>query len=82
MAWSAGVRIADAAWPAVRSQHWRQPLRDAVEFVKRHVDSLYATMAAEVLADPHDALKQSIRLAIDPESRCHRGVFYAPRAER
>ena len=34
------------------SQHWRQPLRDAVEFVKRHTDSLYATMAAEMLANP------------------------------
>jgi Domain of unknown function (DUF3536) len=47
------------------SQHWRTPLREAVEFVKRHVDSLYATMAAEVLADPREALRQSIRMAID-----------------
>ena len=49
------------------SQHWRQPLRDAVEFVKRHVDSLYETMAAELIADPHEALKRSIRPAIDPD---------------
>ena len=47
------------------SQHWRQPLREAVEFVKRHADSLYATMGAEMLANPHEALKHSICLAID-----------------
>lgn len=49
------------------SQHWRQPLREAVEFVKRHVDSLYATMAGELVAGPHEVLKRSIRLAIDPD---------------
>src|SRR5262249_19719532 len=48
------------------TQHWRTPLRDAVEFVKRHADSMYGTLAAEVLADPRQALKESIRLAIDP----------------
>jgi alpha-amylase/alpha-mannosidase (GH57 family) len=48
------------------SQHWRYPLRETVEFVKRHVDSLYASMATELLADPAPALKESIRLAIDP----------------
>jgi alpha-amylase/alpha-mannosidase (GH57 family) len=47
------------------SQHWRQPLREAVEFVKRHADTLYSSLAGEVLADPRQALKESIRLAID-----------------
>jgi alpha-amylase/alpha-mannosidase (GH57 family) len=56
-----GCRLTDGT-----SQHWRQPLREAMELVKRHADSLYATLAAEVLADPGEALKQSIRLAIDP----------------
>ncbi len=37
-----------------------------MEFVKRHVDLLYDKLAAEILTDPLSALKQSIRLAIDP----------------
>ncbi len=57
-----GCRLTDGT-----HQHWRTPLREAVEFVKRHVDSLYDKLAAEVLADPLGALKQSIRLAIDPD---------------
>ncbi len=48
------------------SQHWRYPLRETVAMVKRHADSLYGALAAELLADPHGALKESIRLAIDP----------------
>ncbi len=48
------------------SQHWRLPLRETVEFVKRHVDSLYANLAGETVAEPMHTLKQSIRIAIDP----------------
>jgi alpha-amylase/alpha-mannosidase (GH57 family) len=55
-----GCRLA-----ADSSQHWRRPLREAMEFVKRHADSLYASMAAEVMTDPHQALKESIRLSVD-----------------
>jgi alpha-amylase/alpha-mannosidase (GH57 family) len=47
------------------SQHWRQPLREAVEFVKRHVDLLYEREAAQLFAAPFEALKESVRLAID-----------------
>ena len=47
------------------SQHWRRPLRQAMEFVKRHVDSVYEKEAGDLVADPMTALKQSIRLAID-----------------
>jgi alpha-amylase/alpha-mannosidase (GH57 family) len=47
------------------SQHWRQPLREVADFVKRHVDALYDKEAGELLAAPFEALKQSIRIAID-----------------
>jgi uncharacterized protein DUF3536 len=49
------------------SQHWRSPLREAVEFVKRHTDTLYDTQAGELLANPRQALRESIRLAIDTD---------------
>jgi hypothetical protein len=48
------------------SQHWRFPLRETVAMVKRHADSLYADLAAELMVDPRQALKESITLAIDP----------------
>ncbi|HLH77005.1 MAG TPA: DUF3536 domain-containing protein [Candidatus Binataceae bacterium] len=48
------------------SQSWRAPLREAMEFVKTQVDTVYAREAASVLADPRAALLESIGLALDP----------------
>jgi|SRR5579875_554001 alpha-amylase/alpha-mannosidase (GH57 family) len=61
------------------SQHWRGPLREAMEFVKRHADALYDSLAAEVLTDPRQALRESIRLAIDPDAATVE-QFFARRA--
>jgi len=47
------------------SQEWRGPLREAMEFVKHHVDSVYDRFAAPLVDDPIGALKASIQLAID-----------------
>src|SRR5579885_238210 len=57
------------------SQHWRYPLREAVEFVKRHVDTLYDSLAGELLANPRQALRESIRLAIDTDPAVSEELF-------
>jgi alpha-amylase/alpha-mannosidase (GH57 family) len=49
------------------NQEWRGPLREAMDFVKAHIDIIYDRFAAELVADPLAALKQSIRLAIDSD---------------
>ncbi|SRR5579875_140655 len=57
------------------SQHWRYPLREAVDFVKRHADTLYDSIAGELLADPRQALRESIRLAIDRDPAAGEEMF-------
>jgi hypothetical protein len=57
------------------SQRWRGPLREAMEFVKRHVDGIYMQEAGRCLADPLSALKESIRLAIDPDPAAAEAFF-------
>jgi hypothetical protein len=49
------------------SQEWRAPLREAMDFVKNHADSIYDRFAAPLVEDPAAALRDSIRLAIDPD---------------
>jgi Domain of unknown function (DUF3536)/Glycosyl hydrolase family 57 len=44
------------------SQHWRGPLREAMEFVKNHTSSVYDRFAAEMVPNPHSALMESISL--------------------
>ncbi|MGH7907310.1 MAG: DUF3536 domain-containing protein, partial [Candidatus Binataceae bacterium] len=46
-------------------QGWRAPLREAMEFVKRHADSIYDKFAGQIVKDPFGALKQSMSLT-DP----------------
>lgn len=48
------------------SQEWRGPLRAAMEFIKGHADLVYDRFAAPIVSDPAAALKESIRLFIDP----------------
>lgn len=48
------------------SQSWRAPLRAAMEFVKGHIDAVYAREASSLVSNPQAALVESIRLALDP----------------
>lgn len=48
------------------SQEWRGPLRAAIEFIKDHADEVYERFAKPLVADPDAALRESIRLFIDP----------------
>jgi hypothetical protein len=57
------------------SQRWRAPLREAMEFVKRHVDATYAREAGAYLSDLQGALKESIRLAIDTDPAAAEDFF-------
>jgi hypothetical protein len=47
------------------SQHWRAPLREAMEFVMHHAGAVYARFAPALVHDPASALRESIRLAVD-----------------
>lgn len=58
------------------SQEWRAPLRTAMDFVKTHVDLLYDRNAAQLVADPVAALKQSIRLAFDANPAIHEEFYF------
>jgi hypothetical protein len=49
------------------NQDWRRPLREAMDFVRNHVDSVYDRFAAPITPDPMGALRASIRLAIDAD---------------
>ncbi len=46
-------------------QQWRRPLREAMEFIKNHADSIYERFAPELVGDPIAALKESIRIMVD-----------------
>jgi len=49
------------------SQEWRAPLRAAMEFIKDHADDVYERFAKPLAADPDAALRESVRLFIDPD---------------
>lgn len=48
------------------SQEWRRPLFDAMEFVKNHALAIYDRFAAPLVKDANAALKESVRIFIDP----------------
>ncbi|MFZ0887447.1 MAG: DUF3536 domain-containing protein [Candidatus Binataceae bacterium] len=58
------------------SQAWRAPLREAMEFVKHHVEMIYDRFAGNLVEDPLGALRGSIRIAIDPNPAVHEEFFY------
>jgi len=58
------------------SQEWRAPLREAMDFVKAHVEQLYDRFAPLLVADPLTALKESIRLAIDANPAVREEFFH------
>jgi alpha-amylase/alpha-mannosidase (GH57 family) len=57
------------------NQAWRRPLREAMEFVKNHADTIYDRFAAPIVEDPFGALKASMRLAIDPNPAIHEEFY-------
>ena len=58
------------------SQHWRQPLREAVALVKRaRRYAVCERWPPKWSADPRQALKESIALAIDPNPATTEGFF-------
>lgn len=57
------------------SQEWRAPLRQAMDFVKNHVDAVYDRFAQQLIADPFDALKESMRVFVDPSDSTQREFF-------
>lgn len=57
------------------SQHWRAPLREAMEFVTNHASAVYDRFAPPLVADPAAALRDSIRLAVDPNPALHEEFF-------
>ncbi len=57
------------------NQQWRSPMREAMDFVKNHVDQVYDRFAALLVAEPMVVLKDSIRLAIDPNPAVREEFF-------
>jgi len=60
---------------AVTTQHWRQPLREAMEFVKYHSSDVYDRFAAEIVSDAMAALMESMRVMVNPDSVISDGFF-------
>jgi len=58
------------------SQHWRAPLREAMEFVKHHTEQIYDRFAEPLVSDSRTALKESIRLAIDANPATREEFFF------
>ncbi|HXW85569.1 MAG TPA: DUF3536 domain-containing protein, partial [Candidatus Binataceae bacterium] len=56
-------------------QEWRGPLREAMRFVKNHVETLYDRFAAPLVKDPETALNGAIRLMIDTDPAAHEAFF-------
>ncbi len=57
------------------SQAWRAPFFDAMEFVKNHVNGVYDRFAPAMVEKPDAALKESIRLFIDPNPAVQEEFF-------
>lgn len=57
------------------NQHWRAPLREAMEFVKRHCAAAYARFAPDLVEEPGSALTESVRLFIDPSPALREEFF-------
>jgi hypothetical protein len=57
------------------AQHWRGPLRAAMEFVMNHAGAVYDRFAPPLVDDARAALCESIRLAVDPNPALHEEFF-------
>lgn len=62
------------------SQYWRGPLREAMEFVMNHAGAVYDRFAPPLVDDAQAALRESIRLAADPNPALHEEFFVHHRA--
>jgi hypothetical protein len=58
------------------TQEWRKPFREAMEFVKNHVEAVYDRFAAPIVKDRgREALDEGILLLIDNNSAVHEEFF-------
>lgn len=57
------------------SQAWRAPFFDAMEFVKNHVKEVYDRFAPPMIEKPGEALRESVRLFIDPNPAVQEEFF-------
>jgi Domain of unknown function (DUF3536)/Glycosyl hydrolase family 57 len=57
------------------NQRWRAPLREAMEFVLNHAGATYDRFAPPLVDDAESALRESIRLAVDPNPAIHEEFF-------
>jgi alpha-amylase/alpha-mannosidase (GH57 family) len=57
------------------SQHWRGPLREAMEFVNNHAANVYDRFAAEIVTDHHGALMESISLLTNTDYALSEAFF-------
>ncbi len=56
-------------------QTWRQPLRDAMEFVNNHTEAVYDRFAPGLVKDHAGALRGAIQLLVDPNPAVHEEFF-------
>jgi Domain of unknown function (DUF3536)/Glycosyl hydrolase family 57 len=57
------------------SQEWRKPFREAMDFVRHHTEAIYDRFAPAIVKDPGTALRDAIRLLIDPNPAVHEETF-------
>ncbi len=60
---------------ASTSQEWRGPFRAAMDFVKNHAEATYDRFAPALVKEHHAALRDGIRLLIDPNPAVHDEFF-------
>jgi alpha-amylase/alpha-mannosidase (GH57 family) len=57
------------------SQQWRQPLREAMEFVRHHSSDVYDRFSAQIVSDPIAALTESMSIMVNPDNIVSDGFF-------
>lgn len=57
------------------TQEWRAPFFEAMDFVKNHARTVYERYAKSLIDKPDEALKESIRMFIDPSPAVQEDFF-------
>lgn len=57
------------------TQEWREPLFDAMQFVKNHTDAMYQRFAPAMVEDAAGALNESVRIFLDPQPAVQEEFF-------
>jgi alpha-amylase/alpha-mannosidase (GH57 family) len=65
---------------AQTNQDWRAPLRAAMDFVRSHSNAVYDRFAAPLVPDSWAALKEAVRLFVDPSVTVQEEFFARHRA--